>query len=385
MSEPVLGSTADLELPADVAYLYTAAEGPPLKAHAAALRAYLAARGLGEPGRDRHLAVEQECRVLVARLLGSEAASIAFMANASEALASVAEAIAWEDGDNVVISDLEFPSNVLPWLRLKQRGVEVRVVAGEGWRLDPAALAAAVDGRTRAISVSHVSYLSGARLELAPLRAAADDHGALLIVDATQSAGVVPVPAGVADVVVASSYKWLLGAHGLGIVAVDRARTAALEPPLVGWRAVADMFSPHRFERFAWRPDARRWELAFPSYPALYMLRDSLRWLLALEIERIEAHVLALGDRLIAGLERQGRTVMTPREQAARAGSVAFVAADGAALSAALARAGVLGWGGDGRMRFSLHAFNAAADVERALDALAAVDPDGDGAPEAGR
>jgi selenocysteine lyase/cysteine desulfurase len=248
--------------------------------------------------------------------------------------------------------------------------VEVRVVQSAAWALDPAAVAAAVDARTRVISVSHVSYLSGARLALEPLRAAADRAGALLVVDATQSAGVVPVPAGVADIVLASSYKWLLGAHGLGIVAVDPARTAALEPPLVGWRAVSDMFSEQRFERFSWWPDARRWELAFPAYPALYMLRASLRFLLELEIERIEAHVLALGDRLIDGLEAQGRTVMTPRLGAARAGSVAFVAPDGAELSARLQEAGVLGWGGDGRMRFSLHAFNGAADVDRALATL---------------
>ncbi len=249
MSDPVLGSTADLDLPAGVTYLYTAAEGPPLKAHADALLAYL--RRAASASRAA-TATPPSSRSAVSWSRGCSAATPARSPSwptPPRRFSSVAEAIAWEPGDNVVVTDLEFPSNVLPWLRLKERGVEVRVVSSAQWRLDPQAVATAADARTRAISVSHVSYLSGARLELAPLRAAADAHGdALLIVDATQSAGVVPVPAGIADVVVASSYKWLLGAHGLGIVAVDRARTAALEPPLVGWRAVADMFSPQRFE-----------------------------------------------------------------------------------------------------------------------------------------
>ena len=107
-------------------------------------------------------------------------------------------------------------------------------------------LAAAVDSRTRLLATSQVSYLTGRRHDLAQLRDIADRAGALLLVDATHGAGVVPVEAELADVVVSSCYKWLLGTQGIALFYRDPQRLGALEPPIVGWHSRAGPSEPHR-------------------------------------------------------------------------------------------------------------------------------------------
>jgi selenocysteine lyase/cysteine desulfurase len=123
------------------------------------------------------------------------------------------------------------------WRALGGRDVEVRQV---GSNPPPSfdEVTAAIDGRTRVIGVSHVSYLTGARHDLAALRAAADAIGARLFVDASHSLGVVPVPASLCDIVVSCAYKWLLGIHGVGVFYVNVERWPDLAPPWVGWHSI---------------------------------------------------------------------------------------------------------------------------------------------------
>ena len=115
------------------------------------------------------------------------------------------------------------------------------------------------------VTVSHVSYLSGLRLDIDPIARAAHAHGALLLADVTQSLGVVPVDVSECDFAVASTYKWLLGVHGSGVLYWNRARLPEFAPGAVGWFSVDNFISPDRFERFTWKPTAERFELGMPG------------------------------------------------------------------------------------------------------------------------
>lgn len=370
-----LSPSSDIPTLADKVWLFTAAEGPPLAVQDAAALSYLNNRSLAGAGRDAHALVEARLRARLASMLGLSSGDIALLSNASEAVNTIVGCLDLQPGDNVVINDLEYPSMVQPWLRLASKGIELRIARHESWRMPVESLAALVDNRTKVIAVSHVSYVTGWRHDLAAISALADRVGAFVLLDATQSLGVVPVTAGLVDAVVCSSYKWLLGGHGLGILAWNQERLSLPSPKSVGWRSVPEVFTADRLRSYQLFDDARRFEVGFPSYPSIYNLDASTAWLEAFDACAIEEHVLTLSGRLVEELTTRGWDVMTPADPENRAGNVAVEAECGEKLAKAMAKLGIHCWGGDGRLRFSVHLFNNDSDIHKLLEGLDRIAP----------
>jgi selenocysteine lyase/cysteine desulfurase len=364
----------------DVAHLCAGGETPFLKRNADALLRFSLDKSRGMPGRAEHYRVYGEAKERLARLLHVEPGDIAFLGSASDGVNVAALAMDWRPGDNVVVEDIEYPSVVYPWARARERGVEVRVVATRGGDVDMAALAAAIDGRTRMLAVSQVSYLSGVRHDLEALRALADTVGARLLVDVSHALGVVPVHADLCDIAVSCCYKWILGAHGLGICVWNRRRWPDLAPAQVGWASVAERGAPSDRAAYRLKDDAARLELGNPAFPSVYVTSSGADYLLAAGVDRIEAHVLALGERLREGLVALGLPVLTPAPAERRAGNYCFATDDGPRLHAELFKRGVLVWEGEGRIRVSVHGYNDLGDVDRCLDALREIGAAGVGA-----
>jgi selenocysteine lyase/cysteine desulfurase len=295
------------------------------------------------------------------------------LGSSSDAICAIAATIDFKPGDNVVINDLEFPSVVLPWLRLLDRGVEVRVVRHVDWEITADSLLAAVDDRTKVLALSHVSYVNGWRHDVETIAAVLAGTQTRLLLDATQSLGVLPVAAGLADYVVASTYKWLLGTHGLGVLYVNPDRVPSPEPAAIGWYSVDVAFTDDRFERYTLRSGAGRFETGYLNFPAIYALDASVSYLLQIGIDRIANHAHALGDELIASLRAFGLQVTSPDDRNRRGASVTFLHERAAEIGPRLAAEQVHVWAGDGRVRASTHAFNSSRDVSRYLDVLAEI------------
>ncbi|BBH24623.1 aminotransferase [Paenibacillus baekrokdamisoli] len=351
-------------------WLYSGAEAPLHQGCQDAINEYISFRGKGPDGRKRNAEVEQSCKENVARLLQGKPSDIAFVSNTSEAMSMIAHSLDFKEGDNVVIHTLEFPSGILPWLQLKNNGLKVRVVQHRDWEISIEDIMDQVDERTKLVVTSHVSYLTGARLDYKELYSELKKTETLLLLDATQSLGAVPVNMNDADFVVCSSYKWLLSTHGLGVIAVNPRRVADFAPRAVGWRSVTDMFSPTRFENFSFHEDARRFELGFPSYPTVYATNFSAGFLLEQGIERIEQHILSLGSRLIEQLTDLGFEVMTPAAPHNRAGNISVASDRGEQIAEMLRVHNIYVWGGDGRFRVSVHLFNDTEDLDKLVDTL---------------
>jgi len=353
-------------------WFYNGAETPPLKGTVDALNAYMTHRRDGPGGREANSIVEASCKMNLARLLSSKPEQISLLSNSSEIISMIANSIDFRPGDNVIVNNLEFPSGVLPWLLLQEKGVEVRFVAHSDWQITPEDIMERVDSRTRLVMTSHVSYLSGACLDYKKLYKHLKATDALLLLDATQSLGAVAVDLNDTDFLVSSSYKWLLGIHGLGILGVNPQRLSAFMPRSTGWRSLVDMFSPVRLETYEFHADAKRFETGYPSYPTVYALDYSTKLLLDTGIDNIEDHILRMGEELMARLKNAGYEIMTPLEPHLRAGNICVMSDQGAEIADRLKEDRIYIWGGDGRFRMSIHAFNNGADVDRLMEYLPA-------------
>jgi len=257
-----------------------------------------------------------------ARLIGAGPQKIACMPNTSTGLATAAGSIRAGRGDNVVVNDLENWANVYPWTGLRRKGVEVRVVRGRGGAVHLEDLEAAVDDRTRAVSISHVQWLTGARHDLRPLAELVHDHGGYLVVDGIQAAGAIKVDVtrDQVDFYACGSYKWLLGPSGAGFLYARESILGELEPREVGYRAVQE----HSLGEPILKPSAQRLEFGEPSYLSFVGTKAGIDLILRLGPQRVEKQVLRLSGRLYDRLSRMGAKLVTPVSRALRSGVVSF-------------------------------------------------------------
>lgn len=313
---------------------------------------------------------------LLAQLLGGSPTEYAVMPNTATALNIVANGLTWQPGDNVVVPAEEYPANTYPWLALRARGVEVRVVPlTPDLRVDPAAVAARVDERTRVLAVSAVEYLSGFRNDLKRLSQIAHEKGALFVVDAIQAAGALPIDvvADGIDVLAAGGYKWLLGPIGTGFAYFARSTWSQILPVLPGARSSVKGSADAGME-FQLLDTAQRFETGCLPFSLLYGWTAGLELLLEADVAAIQAHLLTLTDRLIAGLRAKGYQVVSPVERSEeRSGIVVFTAGSEAAneaLAERLYKQKIVVAVRGGRCRVSPHFYNTAADIDRLLEAL---------------
>lgn len=300
---------AEFPISAEATYLNHAASGPLPARSAAVLRRYTDDRQhlhrLYQSGRQDYDTTE--LRKKLGRLLAVPAARVGFVPTTTDGIGMILNGLPWESGDNIVVPSNEFPGVLYGCLRLASRGVEVRQVPVPTGHLDLIDLIARIDHRTRAVAVSHVHWHTGHRIDLSILASACQDRGVLSIVDAIQSVGAVPVDLGATpiDVLLAGTYKWLLGTQGLAVIAVSERALAEVVPDRAGWSSMAT--SVHAKPELVWAPDARRFSVGGAADPALMVLEASVDLLLEVGVAAIQAHVGMLlrslaSELVVAGL-----------------------------------------------------------------------------------
>jgi cysteine desulfurase / selenocysteine lyase len=368
MRNAPLFDLAAFRIPPGVTHVCAGGETPFLRRHDAALARYAEDKSGGMAGRHAQEAQVEAARAGVAAMWDAEAGDIGFVSSVAEGVSMLVESLDWRDGGNIVVDINEYPSVVVPFASRNLAGVEIRYARGTA----PDRLAALVDRDTRVIAASHVSYLTGERFDLAALRALADRSGALLVVDATQAAGYLPVAARHADFAFSACYKWLLGMTGVAVAYWNRARNPDWRPATAGWHSLASGARPDYAGDLPLRADALRFTRGNPAHGPVYVLGAALDYLAGFDAAEVEAHVLSLTGALLAELDAAGIASTTPAEPARHGASVCIESGRAQALVDALAARGVWAWNGRGRVRFSFHGYNAMADVDRIMAALKA-------------
>jgi selenocysteine lyase/cysteine desulfurase len=364
----------EMPVAAKWAYLDHAAVAPITRSAATAMRRWLEqAVGEGDTVWPEWSRQVFETRRLAAELIGAELDEIALVPNTTAGINLVAEGLDWRPGDNVVTLDEEFPSNLYPWMHLRDSGVETRLVPTRDGRVDYKQLDDRCDQRTRVITVSWVGYANGCRRNLAAVGEVAAKHGALLFVDAIQGLGAFPLDVREApiDFLAADGHKWMLGPEGAGLAYIRRDRLPLLRATGVGWNSVVQGSDFSHIE-LKLRPNAARYEGGSQNMAGMIGMGASLALLLSLGIANIAAAILDITDHACAKLAKIGARVVSPRDGDERSGIVSFElpGVDVAAVRRRCLERGVALAYRAGRVRVSPHAYNDAADIERLIQAL---------------
>jgi cysteine desulfurase/selenocysteine lyase len=268
------------------------------------------------------LQVERRLRERLQRLLNAPSrADIALVKNTSEALSFVAFGLDWRAGDQVVISNEEFPSNRVVWEALAPLGVEVVQVDLHSGDAE-AALLAACNSRTRLMAISAVQYASGLRLDLPRLGQGCQTRGVLLCVDAIQQLGALPfdVQASQCAFAMADGHKWLLGPEGLGVFYCRSDLRAQLKLHEYGWHMLEHAGD---YQRSNWEParSARRFECGSPNMLGAMALEASLSLLEEVGMTAVESALQERMQWLLDGLrEIPGARLHSAVERSQRAG-----------------------------------------------------------------
>lgn len=276
-------------------------------------------------------------------------------------------------GSNVVFDEMAYPSSVYPWMLPHRSHVELRFVKRrDGALIQLEDLADAIDDHTIAVSISHVSELTGFRHDLTAVARLAHEHDAVLFVDAMQSAGALQIDVHGSDVDFLSSgaMKWLLGSAGVGFLYVARRHLDCM-PPHVGIMGVTNFARPfHQPVSYQPKPGAERFQVGVWNLLGLAATRPGLEMLLEIGMDQVEAHILDLSGYCIEGLLKRGLRVPTPVEAEHRGGIVSVEMEDCAEADEFLCNQGIDVYHHEQILRVDPHVFNNREDIDRFLSAL---------------
>ncbi len=260
--------------------------------------------------RNNHLS----CRHLGSQLIGCEPQDISIIRSTSEGLSLIAEGLEWRDGDEVLVGEEEFAANVAPWLALARHGVRVRRFPQPDGRIDPEAVAGLIGERTRVLAVSWVAFHTGWIAPLAQLGRICRDAGCLLVVDAIQGLGVLPmdVRALAVDAVVADGHKWLLGPEGAGLMATSEELRERIHPVISGWRNVELPPGDFFLERLDYLEDGRRFEPGASNDVGVAGLAAGLDIIMSVGRDDVQARVELLARTVTRILIAHGWDVLSP-------------------------------------------------------------------------
>ena len=313
-------------------------------------------------------------RESAARLINAAPDEIALLKNTSEGLSFVAGGYRWQRGDNVITTDLEFPSNYIPWKSLERRGVECRVIESRDGAFTPEDVEKLIDANTRIVSVSTVAFHNGFHAGLDAIGALCRRRNVLFCVDAIQSLGAVPMDVKRSNIsfLACDGHKWLCGPEGSAIFYVRAADRDRLEVIEHGWMNI------ERRGKFIncstdLLPDSRRFEAGSLNTTGVFGLRAAIELILEVGVEQVSAEVVRLATLLAQGLEGLGYVVRTPRPIAS-----GIIAATPPTvepntllrLHRKLEENGIVTAPREGMLRFSPHFYNDESEIERVIRVL---------------
>ena len=310
----------------------------------------------------------------IAPLIGARDGEVAMVPNVSFAQGQILSALEYGNGrDTIVMTELDFPSVRYVYDELATRlGARIVVVpSDDGVSVDEERLLAAIDERTRLVSISHVLFKSAYVIDAARVAAHAHRMGALIAIDAYHSVGVLPVDVRALDVdfLTGGVLKWLCGGPGGCFLWVKPEVSQSIAPALTGWQAHKHPFAFEPEMHYA--EQAWRWLGGTPVIPALFAATEGPRLLREAGIAAVRAKSVQQTSRLIELADARGFTTTAPRDPARRGGTVAFDVPHAREVAQALlARDVVVDFRPGAGIRVAPHFYTTDEEVDTAVGAI---------------
>jgi selenocysteine lyase/cysteine desulfurase len=348
-------------------YLNTAAAGPLARGtQEAATEYYKLMMADGDVHWEQWLAKREEVRKKVAAFINAEPDEVALTTNTSSGMNVIVDAL--QNRGEVISCDLEFPVSTLPWMN---RHIPVHFVKAVEGKVNIEDIHHRMDQRTGIISMSHVQFSNGFRVDLEELGTAKRGH--TLVVNASQSAGVfeIDVKRMKIDALCSTGHKWMLSGYGSGFVYVSREILQQSKPRAIGWLSLQEPYDMKNDELHLRQDAAARAELGCPHFAGIFALGASIDMLTGIGIDNIQERALILNTLLTTRLIDRGWTVLSPidSERARSAETLVATSAPGA-LVHKLSKDKIIVTEKPQGIRVATDFFNNETDIDRLLAAL---------------
>ena len=330
---------------------------------------------LGASNYSSWLKLENTLKIQLKNLINAPSHDdIAILKSTSEALSVVAEGIIWKSGDNIVSTDEEFPSNRIPWLAQKKKGVELRQISLSQNSFSEEALISACDDNTRLLTVSSIQYATGKRLDLMLLGEYCHKKKILFCVDAIQSLGAFPFDCQAikADFVMADSHKWMLGPEGIALFYCREEIRSSLVLHQYGWHMVEDVGN-YDTKNLKYSSTCRRFECGSPNMLGIHALSASLSLIEEIGVNNISSNIIDNVAYMIELLKKvPDLKFISPTNENQYAGIVTFKieGVDTPQLYSKLTKNMLICANRSGGIRFSPHFYTSRRTIDKSFDIL---------------
>ena len=313
-------------------------------------------------------------RTMLGQLLNASADEVAIASCLSNCLNSLASALDFTGARNkVLLTDFDFPTTAQIWRAQEKRGAVIGCVPCRPGELTihPERFAEHLDETTLLVSVPHVCYRNGTRLDIKPIIDAAHEKGALVFLDCYQTAGSMPIDVKALDVDFAAggTLKYLVSTTGTAFMYVRDSLVAGLEPTVSGWFGQADINAMDMYNNEP-ADNARRFETGTPNVSSLYASIAGLRLVNEVGLDAIERYVRSLNRTLKEKVRENGFQLAMPAGDNDHGALVTIRSTDMHRLVAALEEKGIITSCRDGNLRVSAHFYNNPDDIDILFKAL---------------
>jgi len=307
-------------------YLNNAATTPLAKRVIDAMNEHLTQRnGINVNNWDWILEKKEELRILFGQIINAEPERIAILGNTTQGINTIVAGLDWEEGDEVLLPENEFPANVYPFLNLERKGVVIRFLRTPDGGLTPDILEENITERTKLLAMSFVEFLSGYKADLERIGRICRERGIIFFVDGIQGIGVLPfdVKKYNVDALACGGHKWLMCPQGVGFLYVTEELQKKVNQMFVGWLSVE---TPDDFLNYrqSLARGARRYELGSFNSAGVAGAVEALKMLLRLGVEVVSSYTMSLVDRIYEGICEDGLVLYSNRDERYRSAIVTF-------------------------------------------------------------
>jgi len=314
----------------------------------------------------------ETARQQFAGLVNADPNEVADCTSVSAGVSALASALDFSDQRNkVVISDFEFPTVAQIWHAQERRGAKVVHVPAAGNIIPLERFEETIDERTKIVSITHVCFRNGSRLDVPAIVDIAHRKGAWVLLDSYQTLGTLPidVKALKVDFLAGGVLKYLLASAGLAFMVVRKELLPDLRPTSMGWFSQANIFAMDIYANTP-SPSARRFESGTPPIPSIYAGIAGMKLIQSIGLERIEAHLREITGAIKEGAMRRGFNLVTPVDPARHGALITLRSHKVDMLVKRLEEDGVVTSSRDDNLRVSPHIYNNLGDVDKLMDCL---------------